>query len=116
MTEAQEVAAAFIAGAAGFPALLWLAHNAERRIRNGWEKTLENMALAADPQDWTLAERYIREGTPPDAAGNRRSGAGDKDGNILGKHLLRTDTGDGRSRIPVPDIPQRRNRGGRICR
>ena len=66
MTEAQEVAAAFIAGAAGFPALLWLAHNAERRIRIGWEKTLENMALAAEPQEWALAERYLREGTPPE--------------------------------------------------
>ena len=66
MTEAQEVAAAFIAGAAGFPALLWLAQKAERRVRNGWEETLENMALAADPPDWALAERYIREGTPPE--------------------------------------------------
>ena len=38
MTEAQEVAAAFIAGDAGFPALIWLAHNAEQRIRISWKK------------------------------------------------------------------------------
>lgn len=71
MTEAQEVATAFTAGAAGFPALLWLVHKAERRIHNGWEKTLENMAMTADPPDWALAERYIREGTPPETTAEK---------------------------------------------
>ena len=64
MTEAQDVATAFIAGSAGFPALLWLAHNAERQIRSGWQKTLGNTAMAADPPDWGLAERYIGNGPP----------------------------------------------------
>lgn len=61
MTEVQEVAAAFFAGAAGFPTLLWLGHQAERRIRRHWETTLERLALAADPPDWALAGEYLRK-------------------------------------------------------
>lgn len=65
MTEAQEVAAAFIAGDAGFPALIWLAHNAEQRIRISWEKTLRPPGLSPEPASGAAAGTpALQDGEP----------------------------------------------------